>query len=95
MRRCYVFLQLHRNRVGGGYAPLCQTVLRDEWGFRGMVLTDYFGVYGYMNSDQGIRNGTDCMLVAYDTETNHREGSGEARQAFRHCAKHARTSCTR
>lgn len=24
-----------------------------------------------MNSDQGIRNGTDCMLVSYDTETNH------------------------
>mgnify|MGYP000535542848 CR=1 FL=1 len=24
-----------------------------------------------MNSDQGIRNGTDAMLVAYDTETNH------------------------
>ena len=24
-----------------------------------------------MDSDQGIRGGTDCMLVSYDTETNH------------------------
>ena len=45
----------------GGTSALCNTVLRDEWGFRGFVLTDYFGVYGYMDSDMGIRGGTDLL----------------------------------
>ncbi len=52
-------------------SALLNTVLRDEWGFRGFVLTDYYGVYGYQDADRMIRNGNDCMLVAYDTETNH------------------------
>ncbi|MGN0299130.1 MAG: glycoside hydrolase family 3 C-terminal domain-containing protein [Lachnospiraceae bacterium] len=46
-------------------------ILRDEWGFVGFALTDYYGVYGYQDADRMIRNGNDCMLVAYDTATNH------------------------
>jgi beta-glucosidase len=50
---------------------LLNTILRDEWGFTGFVLTDYYGVYGFQDADRMIRNGNDCMLVAYDTDTNH------------------------
>ena len=77
------------NRWAGGSSSLCKTVLRDEWGFRGFVETDYFGVYGYMSADQAIRNGTDLMLVNYPTETNDvrfRDTNG-ARQAMRAAAK--------
>jgi beta-glucosidase len=52
-------------------SALLNTVLRDEWGFQGFVLTDYYGVYGFQDADRMIRNGNDCMLVSYDTETNH------------------------
>ena len=77
------------NRWAGGSASLLKTVLRDEWGFRGFVETDYFGVYGYMSADQAIRNGTDLMLVNYPTETNDvrfRDTNG-AQQAMRTAAK--------
>lgn len=46
----------------GGCAPLLQEVLRGEWGFKGMVLSDYFGNYGYMDADRAVRGGTDIML---------------------------------
>ena len=77
------------NRWAGGSSTLLNTVLRDEWGFRGFVETDYFGVYGYMSADQAIRNGCDLMLVNYPTETNDvrfRDTNG-AQQAMRTAAK--------
>ncbi len=46
--------------VANGY--LLNNVLRDEWGFRGMVISDYAGSYGFMISDNGLRNGNDLML---------------------------------
>ena len=52
-------------------SEVLNTILRGEWGFRGFALTDYYGVYGYQDADRMVRNGNDCMLVAYDTETNH------------------------
>ncbi|WP_077612649.1 glycoside hydrolase family 3 N-terminal domain-containing protein [Clostridium sp. Marseille-P2415] len=81
------------NYIGTEYAGACNallnTVLRDEWGFRGFVLTDYFGGYGYQNADQEVRNGNDSMLVAYDTETNHVKDTSSATslQAMRRACK--------
>ena len=49
---------------------LLNTVLRDEWGFRGMCITDGFRVQGYKNADRQIRHGTDLCLIAYDVEYN-------------------------
>lgn len=46
----------------GGCDALLNGILREEWGFEGMVLTDYFGNYGYMDADKAIRGGTDIML---------------------------------
>ena len=60
------------NYIGNTYAgannELLNTVLRDEWGFRGMVLTDYFGGYGYQDADRQIRNGNDFCLTPQMTD---------------------------
>ncbi len=60
------------NNIGTVPAEACpellNTVLRDEWGFRGLAETDYFGGYGYQDADRMIRNGCDLMLATYETE---------------------------
>ena len=59
------------NNIGTIPAEACSellnTVLRGEWGFRGLAETDYFGGYGYQDSDRMIRNGCDLMLATYET----------------------------
>ncbi|MDR1093568.1 MAG: glycoside hydrolase family 3 C-terminal domain-containing protein [Clostridiales bacterium] len=54
------------NRIGtvwaGGSYALLTDLLRGEWGFKGMVITDY-NVYSHMPADQMIRAGGDLNLI--------------------------------
>ncbi|KRM07129.1 beta-glucosidase-related glycosidase [Liquorilactobacillus ghanensis DSM 18630] len=50
------------DKWSGANDVLLQKVLRGEWGFHGMVETDYFGGYGYMSGNNAIKNGNDLML---------------------------------
>lgn len=45
----------------GGHYNLMQTILRDEWGFEGFVISD-FNLYPFMNPNQSIYAGTDLTL---------------------------------
>ena len=47
--------------AGGSYALLTE-VLRKEWGFKGMVISDYNLSNAYMHPDQMIRAGGDINL---------------------------------
>lgn len=56
----------------GESSNLMNTVLRDEWGFRGMALTDFFrnNGHGFMNADATLANGVDAMLSTFNGEEN-------------------------
>ena len=67
--------RLGTTRVTGSYNFLTE-VLRNEWGFRGAVITDYYQSGNVNDVDEGIRAGNDLMLngahncVLDDTSTN-------------------------
>ncbi|KXT79028.1 glycoside hydrolase family 3 protein [Streptococcus sp. DD13] len=80
------------NRLGtlwaGGNKALLQTVLRDEWGFKGMVITDYFMPGSYMSSDQAIRAGGDLMLSTLGALPSEKStGTEEGQAALRKASK--------
>lgn len=54
----------------GANPNLLNNVLRDEWGFEGMVMTDWDGSYGYQVTEQCVRNGNDLMLGFLQHESN-------------------------
>lgn len=61
------------NRIGpkwvGESEALLQNVLRDEWGFRGTVISDFYKPQ-YMNVDQGLSAGNDLVQYLLPTKLN-------------------------
>lgn len=57
------------NRIGTTWAGarygLMTEILRNEWGFEGAVLTDYYGGSPYMDPDSAVRAGNDLMLNTF------------------------------
>ena len=60
----------------GGRRSLCTNVLRDEWGFKGCVITD-FNLYGYMDKNAALYGGTDLELT-YSAMTPAFQGTNSA-----------------
>ena len=57
------------NRIGtiwsGATYGLQTQILRNEWGFNGAVISDYYGGSSYMDPDSGLRAGNDLMLNTF------------------------------
>lgn len=74
------------NTYAGADSALLQTVLRGEWDFKGFVLTDYFGGYGYQNADQEVRAGNDSMLATTKITNHITDKSATSVKAMRQAA---------
>lgn len=74
------------NTYAGADSALLQTVPRGEWGFKGFVLTDYFGGYGYQNADQEVRAGNDSMLATTKITNHITDKSATSVKAMRQAA---------
>lgn len=77
-----------------GAVPCCANsdllveVLRNEWGFQGMVISDYAGSYGYMITDHCVRNGNDLMLGFWKAQsTKFTDRSATVTLALRQASK--------
>lgn len=81
------------NRIGavwaGGSEALLTGVLRNEWGFKGAVITDYADHHTYMNADQMLRAGGDLYMdgIMRDGAFVYETASATFQQDLRRAAK--------
>ncbi len=79
------------NRIGtkwsGGTYALMTQILRNEWGFEGMAISDYFGGSSYMDSDEGLRAGNDALLNTFANGALTDSSSATAVSVMRNAAK--------
>lgn len=77
------------NRLGniwtGAHHALMTEVLRDEWGFRGAVVTDYYAG-GMMNLERGLLAGNDLWLTGAGNKVG---GFNSSSPAFMYAARQA------
>ncbi len=70
------------NRLGavwaGGSKALITGVLREEWGFTGMILTDYADHQKFMNGDQALRAGGDLWMDGYSNNGSYKFDTSSA-----------------
>lgn len=78
------------NRIGtkwsGATYGLMTQILRNEWGFTGTVISDYFGGSAYMDTDEGLRAGNDIMLNTFSDGSLTDSASATAQIAMRKAA---------
>lgn len=78
------------NRMGthwtGGYYNLLTRLLRDEWGFKGVIITDY-GNSSYMTSNEMIRGGGDLYLGQGNSPVSSKDTSATSVSVIRKAAK--------
>ncbi len=60
------------NKWVGEISALNNAILRDEWGFRGFIVSDFFrnNGHGFMNADMALANGVDAMLSTFEGGPN-------------------------
>lgn len=78
------------NRIGtkwsGATYGLMTQILRNEWGFNGAAVSDYFGGSAYMDTDEGLRAGNDLMLNTFADGSLTDSKSATAQTAMRKAA---------
>ena len=75
------------NRIGavwaGGSKALITGVVREEWDFQGIVLTDYADHHKFMNGDQQLRAGGDIWMDGFNNNGQYQFGSANNSNTFR------------